>query len=47
MLAGVLLLIAIGSTFSLAGARYALVGVGVALLVTAAVLILLEPGPPA
>jgi hypothetical protein len=47
LLAGVLFLIGIGSTFTIAGARYALLGVGVALFATAVVLILLEPGPPA
>jgi hypothetical protein len=47
VLAGVLFLIGIGSTFSVAGVRYALLGVGGILLVAAIVLILLEPGPPA
>jgi hypothetical protein len=47
VLAGVLFLIGIGSTFSVAGVRYALLGVGVTLLVAAIVLILLQPGPPA
>ena len=47
VLAGVLFLIGIGSTFSLAGVRYALLGVGSALLIAAVVLIIIEPGPPA
>jgi len=47
VLAGVLFLIGIGSTFSVAGVRYALLGIGGALLVGAIILILLEPGPPA
>jgi hypothetical protein len=46
VLAGVLFLIGIGSTFSIPGVRYALLGIGGTLLVTALVLILLEPGPP-
>jgi hypothetical protein len=47
VLAGVLFLIGIGSTFSLAGVRYALLGIGGTLLVSAIVLIALQPGPPA
>jgi len=46
ILAAVLFLIGIGSTFRLFGARYALVGVGLALLVFALVLILQRPAPP-
>ncbi len=46
VLAGVLFLVGIGSTFSIAGVRYALLGVGVVLLVAAIVLIALQPGPP-
>jgi len=47
VLAGVLFLIGIGSTFSIAGVRYALLGVGGTLLVAAIILILRQPGPPA
>jgi hypothetical protein len=47
VLAGVLFLIGIGSTFSMAGVRYALLGVGCLLLIGAVTLILLQPGPPA
>jgi hypothetical protein len=47
ILAAVLFLIGIGSTFRLFGARYALVAVGLALLVFALVLILQRPAPPA
>ena len=43
ILAAVLFLIGIGSTFRLIGARYALVGVGLVLLVFALVLILQRP----
>jgi hypothetical protein len=46
ILAAVLFLIGIGSTFQLFGARYALVAVGLALLVFALVLILQRPAPP-
>ena len=46
-LAGVLFLIGIGSTFSLAGVRYALLALGGVLLIAAVVLLLLQPGPPA
>lgn len=46
VLAGVLFLVGIGSTFSIASVRYALLGLGVALLVAAAVLIAQQPGPP-
>jgi len=47
ILAAVLFLIGIGSTFHIIGARYALVGVGLVLLVFALVLILQRPAPPA
>jgi hypothetical protein len=47
VLAGVLFLIGIGSTFSIRGVRYALLVVGGLLLVGAAVLIAMQPGPPA
>lgn len=47
VLAGVLFLIGIGSTFSMAGVRYVLLGVGTALLVSAIVLIAVLPSPPA
>lgn len=47
VLAGVLFLIGIGSTFALAGVRYVLLGVGTALLVSAIVLIAVLPSPPA
>jgi len=47
VLAGVLFLIGIGSTFSLPGVRYALLIVGGLLLIGALALILLEPAPPA
>jgi len=46
VLAGVLFLIGIGSTFSFVGVRYALLGVGGILLLAAVVLILLQPAPP-
>ena len=46
VLAGVLFLVGIGSTFPMFGVRYALLGVGGALLVTALVFILHQPGPP-
>jgi hypothetical protein len=46
ILAAVLFLIGIGSTFRLLGARYALVGVGLTLLVFALVQILQLPAPP-
>jgi hypothetical protein len=46
ILAAVLFLIGIGSTFRIIGARYALVGVGLVLLVCALVLILQRPAPP-
>jgi hypothetical protein len=46
VLAGVLFLIGIGTRFSLAGVRYALLGVGGTLLLAALVLISLQPGPP-
>lgn len=46
ILAAVLFLIGIGSTFRLFGARYALVAVGLALLVFALILILQRPAPP-
>ncbi|HEX6030574.1 MAG TPA: hypothetical protein VFY90_04015 [Tepidiformaceae bacterium] len=47
VLAGVLFLIGIGSTFAIAGVRYILLVVGAALLVSAIVLITLLPSPPA
>jgi hypothetical protein len=47
VLAGVLFLIGIGSTFTIAGVRYILLGVGAALLVAAIVLITSLPSPPA
>lgn len=47
VLAGVLFLVGIGSTFPMLGVRYALLGVGGVLLVTALVFILRLPGPPA
>ncbi len=47
VLAGVLFLIGIGSTFTLIGVRYALLGVGGMLLIGAVVLILTQPPPPA
>jgi hypothetical protein len=46
VLAGVLFLIGIGSTFSIVGVRYALLTVGGVLLVAAAILIAMQPGPP-
>jgi hypothetical protein len=46
VLAGVLFLIGIGSTFTIAGVRYLLLGVGTALLVSAIVLITVLPSPP-
>ena len=46
ILAAVLFLIGIGSTFQLLGIRYALVGVGLVLLVFALVQIAQLPGPP-
>jgi hypothetical protein len=45
-LAGVLFLVGIGSTFSILGVRYALLGVGGVLLITSVALILRQPGPP-
>jgi len=47
VLAGVLFLIGIGSTFTIAGVRYILLGVGALLLVSAIVLITVLPSPPA
>jgi len=47
VLAGVLFLIGIGSTFTIAGVRYILLGVGATLLVAAVVLITFLPSPPA
>ncbi len=47
VLAGVLFLIGIGSTFSMAGVRYALLGVGCLPLIGAVTLILFQPGTPA
>jgi hypothetical protein len=46
VLAGVLFLVGIGSTFSIREVRYALVGLGTLLLIGAVVLISFEPGPP-
>ncbi len=46
VLAGVLFLVGIGSTFSIRQVRYALVGLGALLLVGAVVLIAAQPGPP-
>jgi hypothetical protein len=46
VLAGVLFLVGIGSTFSLRGARYGLAGLGAVLLVGAVILIALLPPPP-
>ena len=46
VLAGVLFLIGIGSTFTIAAVRYLLLGVGAALLVSAIVLITILPSPP-
>ena len=46
VLAGVLFLVGIGSTFSIRGVRYALVGLGALLLIGAVVLIASQPGPP-
>ena len=46
VLAGVLFLIGIGSTFTIAGVRYVLLGVGAALLVAAIVLITFLPSAP-
>jgi len=46
VLAGVLFLVGIGSTFSLAKVRYGLLGVGGTLLIIAIVLILGLPRPP-
>jgi hypothetical protein len=47
VLAGVLFLVGIGSTFTIAGVRYTLLGVGAALLLTAIILIAVLPSPPA
>jgi hypothetical protein len=46
VLAGVLFLIGIGSTFSIASIRYALLGFGGLLLIAAVILISRQPGPP-
>ncbi len=46
VLAGVLFLIGIGSTFTIAGVRYILLGVGATLLIAAVVLITFLPSPP-
>jgi hypothetical protein len=46
VLAGVLFLIGIGSTFTIAGVRYTLLGVGAVLLASAIVLITVLPRPP-
>ena len=47
VLAGVLFLIGIGSTFALPGVRYGLLAVGVVLLGGAIVMIAMQPPPPA
>jgi len=47
VLAGVLFLIGIGSTFALPGVRYGLLAVGIVLLVSAIILIAMQPPPPA
>jgi hypothetical protein len=46
VLAAVLFLVGIGSSFKLPGVRYALIAVGTVLLVGSVVLILQQPGPP-
>jgi len=46
VLAGVLFLIGIGSTFTIASVRYILLGVGATLLIAAVVLITFLPSPP-
>ena len=46
VLAAVLFLVGIGSSFKLPGVRYALIVVGSVLLVVSVVLILQQPGPP-
>jgi hypothetical protein len=46
LLAAVLFLIGIGTTFTVVGIRYALVTVGLVLLVVAVVLIVQQPAPP-
>ena len=46
MLAGVLFLVGIGSTFSLAGVRFALLALGGLLLLAAVILISRQPGLP-
>jgi len=46
VLAGVLFLVGIGSTFSVRGVRYALLSLGAVLLVAALILIAFQPGPP-
>jgi hypothetical protein len=46
VLAGVLFLIGIGSTFTIRGVRYALLVVGGSLLIGAVLLIAMQPGPP-
>jgi hypothetical protein len=46
VLAGVLFLVGIGSTFTIAGLRWSLLGLGTALLLAALVLIAFLPAPP-
>ena len=46
LLAVVLFLVGIGSSFKLKGARYALIALGAVLLVLSFVLISQQPGPP-
>lgn len=46
VLAGVLFLVGIGSTFAMAGIRWALLSVGAALFIGAIVLIITTPAPP-
>jgi hypothetical protein len=46
VLAAVLFLVGIGSSFKLHGIRYALITVGTVLLIASVVLILQQPGPP-
>jgi hypothetical protein len=46
VLAGVLFLVGIGSTFTIAGLRWSLLGLGTALLLAALVLIAFLPSPP-
>ena len=46
LLAAVLFLVGIGSSFKLYGVRYSLIGLGSALLIVSLVLIAREPGLP-